>query len=134
MKVLGILLLLLSTTFAHASILAIIDSGTDIQHNDISSQVWKNPIEIPDNNRDEDKNGYQDDVYGWNFAESNNQVIDYSYLILINGLSSQTAGTCIKKAARRPLFLSAEAFLTQITTSSCYRDRNPWPQPSAYRP
>ena len=34
--------------------------------------------------QDDDGNGYIDDVYGWNFAENNNQVIDYSYLGTLN--------------------------------------------------
>lgn len=59
---------------------AIIDSGLDTEHKDLLEKIWKNPVEIPDNNRDEDKNGYQDDVFGWNFAEQNNLVIDRSYL------------------------------------------------------
>jgi len=78
-KVSSILLLLLSSA-SMASTVAIIDSGTDMKHPDIAPYVWSNPVDIPGNNRDEDGNGYQDDIYGWNFAEGNNQVIDYSYL------------------------------------------------------
>jgi cell wall-associated protease len=80
MRNLFLLALFISNIQAQASVLAIIDSGTDYKHEALSSQMWLNPVEIPDNNRDEDKNGYQDDIYGWNFAENNNQVIDYSYL------------------------------------------------------
>ncbi len=65
---------------AHSGVLAIIDSGVDTKHEAFTNQVWNNPVEIPGNNRDEDRNGYQDDVLGWNFAEGNNEVIDYSYL------------------------------------------------------
>jgi len=65
---------------AHNTTVAIIDSGTDMQHKDIAPKAWINPVDIPNNQRDEDGNGYQDDEYGWNFAEGNNQVIDYSYL------------------------------------------------------
>lgn len=65
---------------AYASTIAIIDSGTDMKHQDIAPKAWINELDTPDNNRDEDRNGYQDDVHGWNFAEGNNQVIDYSYL------------------------------------------------------
>lgn len=59
---------------------AVIDSGVDVKHTDFAGKIWINQGEIADNNRDEDGNGYQDDVYGWNFAEGNNQVIDYKYL------------------------------------------------------
>jgi len=65
---------------ASASVVAIIDSGTDMLHQDIAPKAWVNPGEIARNDRDEDGNGYQDDVHGWNFAEGNSEVIDYSYL------------------------------------------------------
>jgi cell wall-associated protease len=74
------LLLLLLSSASMAATVAIIDSGTDMKHPDIAPYAWTNPNEIPGNNRDEDSNGYQDDIFGWNFAEGNNQVIDYSYL------------------------------------------------------
>ena len=48
-------------------IVAVIDSGVDTLHEDLKSVLWKNPKEIPGNNVDDDKNGYIDDVYGWNF-------------------------------------------------------------------
>ncbi len=67
-----------------ATTIAIVDSGTDMQHDLIAPKAWINSAEIPNNNRDEDRNGYQDDIYGWNFAEGNNQVIDYSYLGTLN--------------------------------------------------
>ena len=67
-----------------ASTIAIIDSGTDMKHTDIAPKAWINSVEIPNNDRDEDRNGYQDDIHGWNFAESNNMVIDYKYLGLLN--------------------------------------------------
>jgi subtilisin family serine protease len=76
--------LLLTALNSNAANIAIIDSGTDMKHEMIAPKAWINALEIPDNGRDEDRNGYQDDVYGWNFAESNNQVIDYSYLGTLN--------------------------------------------------
>ncbi|MDP4262079.1 MAG: S8 family peptidase [Bacteroidota bacterium] len=48
-------------------IVAIIDSGVDTLHEDLKSVLWHNPGEIPGNGIDDDKNGYVDDVYGWNF-------------------------------------------------------------------
>jgi subtilisin family serine protease len=71
--------LLLTINAASAANIAIVDSGNDFQHKDLKAKAWVNPIEIPDNDRDEDKNGYPDDINGWNFADSNNQLIDYSY-------------------------------------------------------
>ena len=48
-------------------IVAVIDGGVDYMHEDLKNIMWKNPGEIPGNNIDDDKNGYVDDVYGWNF-------------------------------------------------------------------
>ena len=48
-------------------IVAVIDSGVDTLHEDLKSVLWKNRKEIPGNHIDDDKNGYIDDVYGWNF-------------------------------------------------------------------
>lgn len=48
-------------------IVAIIDSGTDINHEDLKNNIWVNDDEIPGNEKDDDENGYVDDIYGWNF-------------------------------------------------------------------
>lgn len=48
-------------------VVGIIDSGVDIEHEDLKDVIWKNPKETPDNNADDDKNGYADDISGWNF-------------------------------------------------------------------
>jgi subtilisin family serine protease len=48
-------------------IVAVIDSGVDIEHEDLKGKIWVNLKEIPGNNIDDDANGYVDDVNGWNF-------------------------------------------------------------------
>ncbi|WP_235298966.1 S8 family peptidase [Portibacter marinus] len=48
-------------------VVAIIDSGVDIEHEDLRENVWVNEDEIPANGKDDDNNGYVDDVHGWNF-------------------------------------------------------------------
>ena len=48
-------------------IVAVIDSGVDIEHEDLKNVIWTNTDEIPNNGIDDDKNGYIDDVHGWNF-------------------------------------------------------------------
>ncbi len=57
-------------------IVAVIDSGVDIDHEDLKSVIWKNEDEIPDNGIDDDKNGYIDDVFGWNFIGGKNGNVD----------------------------------------------------------
>lgn len=48
-------------------IVAVIDSGIDTAHVDLKDELWTNPNEIPGNGIDDDKNGYTDDIHGWNF-------------------------------------------------------------------
>lgn len=79
MKRISALLLLATLASANAATIAVIDSGLDYKHEMIVPNLWTNANETMDN-RDEDGNGYQDDVHGWNFAEQNAQIIDYKYL------------------------------------------------------
>ncbi|MGK0335322.1 MAG: cell wall-associated protease, partial [Paraglaciecola sp.] len=48
-------------------VVAVIDSGVDIEHEDLKDIIWTNPGEIAGNGIDDDDNGYVDDVHGWNF-------------------------------------------------------------------
>jgi len=48
-------------------VVAVLDSGIDIDHEDLNDVIWTNKGEIPNNGKDDDKNGYVDDVHGWNF-------------------------------------------------------------------
>lgn len=57
----------LSGKKAEPIIVAVIDSGIDIEHEDLNELIWTNEDEIPNNNIDDDKNGYIDDIHGWNF-------------------------------------------------------------------
>ncbi|HLP54396.1 MAG TPA: S8 family peptidase [Fluviicola sp.] len=51
-------------------IVAVIDSGIDIEHKDLQGKIWTNEDEIPNNGVDDDKNGYIDDIHGWNYLGS----------------------------------------------------------------
>jgi cell wall-associated protease len=51
-------------------VVAVIDSGIDTTHEDLKSVLWVNEKEIPGNGIDDDKNGYVDDIHGWNFLGS----------------------------------------------------------------
>ena len=48
-------------------IVAVLDSGIDIDHDDLKENIWKNNNEIPGNKIDDDNNGFIDDIYGWNY-------------------------------------------------------------------
>ena len=58
---------LLQNKKAKTVIVAVIDSGIDIEHEDLDDVVWTNEGEVPGNGIDDDKNGYIDDIHGWNF-------------------------------------------------------------------
>lgn len=60
-------------------VVALIDNGFDMFHPDLRQNVWRNVNEIPGNNKDDDNNGYVDDVWGWSFIpvdQDKNGVID----------------------------------------------------------
>ncbi len=48
-------------------VVGVVDSGTDLKHEDLSAVAWVNKKEIPNNGIDDDNNGYVDDINGWNF-------------------------------------------------------------------
>jgi subtilisin family serine protease len=49
-------------------VVAVIDTGVDYNHKDLQDNIWTNPGEIPGNNKDDDNNGYKDDVHGINVS------------------------------------------------------------------
>jgi cell wall-associated protease len=67
--------LALAARSAHSSVIAIVDSGTDVTHPEIAAKIWNNPGEL-DDGIDNDDNGYVDDLHGWNFIDNDNKLID----------------------------------------------------------
>jgi cell wall-associated protease len=65
-------------------IVAVVDTQIDLNHEDLKNKIWVNAKEIPNNNIDDDKNGYVDDVNGWNFlgTKSGNYIVwaNYEYV------------------------------------------------------
>jgi len=53
-------------------IVAVIDSGVDVNHEDLQGKIWINGNEVANNGVDDDNNGYIDDVFGWNFIGGTN--------------------------------------------------------------
>jgi subtilisin family serine protease len=58
-------------------LVAVIDSGFDLDHPDLENQYWVNKDEIPGNGVDDDRNGYVDDIYGWNFIGGKDENVVY---------------------------------------------------------
>lgn len=86
-------------------IVAILDSGIDIKHEDLRTVIWKNPKETEGNHKDDDHNGYVDDFNGWNFLGSEKGNVAFDNLELtrlvrqgqfrfpdLNALPQDTAG------------------------------------------
>ena len=79
-------------------IVGIVDSGVDIEHEDLKSVIWTNKNEIPGNKIDDDKNGYVDDVHGLNFL-GNCTKENYEYERIINNKKLVDEATYLKAKA-----------------------------------
>ena len=71
-------------------VVAIIDRGVLSKHPDLERNIWVNRLEIPNNNIDDDGNGFIDDINGWNFRENTNDIsnggIGHHHGTPINGI------------------------------------------------
>lgn len=94
-----------ATTISHAQkvVVAVIDTGADIEHEELKDFIWTNPGETgldeygkdkATNNRDDDDNGFVDDLHGWNFSSNTNDVSDQ------HGHGTHVAGIIKKQFSR----------------------------------
>lgn len=75
-------------------VVAVIDTGIHTRHSCLRSNLWANPNEIPNNNIDDDNNGFVDDIHGWNFVNNNNKIQDHhGHGTHIAGLIAATGNT-----------------------------------------
>ncbi|WP_339710772.1 S8 family peptidase [uncultured Kriegella sp.] len=66
-------------------IVAVLDSGMDLKHEDLDGILWTNKGEKPSNGIDDDGNGYIDDIHGYNFlGESYNEQLEYARIVRLN--------------------------------------------------
>ena len=84
------------------SLVAVIDTGCDVQHPELAGQIWRNPGETgldskglskETNGVDDDGNGFIDDVHGWNFSGRSNDLMDeHGHGTHISGISGKVGG------------------------------------------
>ena len=66
-----------SKTTKFPLVVAVIDTGIHTKHSCLKNNLWINPGEKPNNGKDDDDNGFIDDIHGWNFVNNNNDIQDY---------------------------------------------------------
>jgi subtilisin family serine protease len=74
-------------------VIGIIDTGVDIHHPDLASQIYHNPREIPGNGIDDDHNGFVDDVNGWDFGNNDNDPSPEAAIDTTTGFDNAIHGT-----------------------------------------
>ncbi|MEK7994350.1 MAG: S8 family serine peptidase, partial [Planctomycetota bacterium] len=73
-------------------VIAVLDTGVDVNHPDLKDNIWVNKNEVPNNKLDDDNNGYIDDVSGWNFEDDNNDVVPELSWFGIEGHGTNVSG------------------------------------------
>ncbi|EMR03584.1 S8 family peptidase [Cesiribacter andamanensis] len=115
-------------------IVAVIDSGIDVEHEDLQGRIWVNPGEIAGNGLDDDGNGYVDDVHGWNFIGGpNGEHVDfdtYEVTRLYKVLHAKYEGKTVAQADNKHEFA-----LYQKVKEEFEAEREQWEsQAVAFRP
>ncbi len=87
-------------------VVAVIDTGVDYNHSELSRNIWRNRDEIANNGIDDDGNGYIDDIRGWSFVNRNNDPMD------LNSHGTHVAGTIA--SARNNVGVTGVAYDAQI--------------------
>lgn len=75
----------MATSSGRGVVVAVIDTGIDDAHPDLQGALWTNPNEIADNGKDDDQDGFMDDVHGWNFVNNSSSTRPAGSLLLKRG-------------------------------------------------
>ena len=76
-------------------ILAIIDTGVDLEHPDLKDNLWRNEGEIPGNGEDDDNNGLKDDIHGWNFVDKKSTITKATHGTHVAGIAAASGNNGI---------------------------------------
>ncbi|WP_278034543.1 S8 family peptidase [Flavobacterium nitratireducens] len=99
-------------------IVGIVDSGVDIEHEDLKPVIWTNKKEIPGNGIDDDKNGFVDDVHGWNFlGDIVKEHLEYERIVKDKSLVDETTFQEAKKLYDKK-FVDAQNEMSYYTMMS----------------
>ncbi len=105
-------------------VVAVIDSGIDIEHEDLQGKIWTNPGEIPGNGIDDDGNGYVDDVHGWNFiGGKDGRNVDqdtYELTRLLIGYKERFGDTDPEKLSKKEL----KEYKTYLSLKETYENKH----------
>jgi thermitase len=107
------------TTCRPEVVIAILDTGVDLSHADLSTGIWTNSDEVPSNEVDDDLNGFIDDVHGWDFADSDNLPDDdYGHGTHVAGIAAARInnGTGIAGMAGQSTIMPVDVFDFNIGT------------------
>ncbi len=97
-------------------VVAVVDSGIDLEHEDLDGVLWTNAGERPNNGIDDDNNGYVDDVHGYNFlGKSYNEQLEYVRMLRLGiGDSAERAKARLKLDEEYPTALQNKQQYEQI--------------------
>lgn len=122
------------TTGSSDVVIAVIDTGVDYWHNDLSTNIWTNTDEIMGNGIDDDHNGYVDDTRGWNFVSGNNNPMDDNShgthcagtIAAVGNNGLQYAGVCWRAKIMPLKFLNAygSGYTSDAVSAILYANRN----------
>ncbi len=106
-------------------IVAVLDSGIDLKHEDLDGVLWTNRKEIPGNNKDDDNNGYIDDIHGYNFlGESYNEQLEFARIIRLKiGDASLQAKAKAELDKERQTYLGYKNQLGPVFTAVSNADK-----------